>query len=184
MRPRAKKPKAKTQSSGSSPHDQATAYAKAVVAGQIVAGPHVRAACTRHLRDLKDGKARGLVWSVEQSERVIAYFREVLTVDVEEKDDYGQVESRAVPFVLQPWQAFIVGSLFGWRTKDGFRRFRRAYVEIGKGNGKSPMAAGLGHYMLTATGKIRAESTRLRPTRTRRRSCSATRCPCGTAPRI
>lgn len=157
MRPRAKKPKAKTQSSGSSPHDEATAYAKAVVAGQIVAGPHVRAACTRHLRDLKDGKARGLVWSVEQSERVIAYFREVLTVDVEEKDDYGQVESRAVPFVLQPWQAFIVGSLFGWRTKDGFRRFRRAYVEIGKGNGKSPIAAGIGHYMLTATGKIRAE---------------------------
>ena len=128
-----------------------------MAAGQIVAGPHVRAACARHLRDLKDGKKRGLAWSIEQSERAIAYFREVLTVEKEVKDDLGLVESRAVPFELEAWQAFIVGSLFGWRTKDGFRRFRRAYVEIGKGNGKSPIAAGIGHYMLTATGKLRAE---------------------------
>ena len=51
---------------------------------------------------------------------------------------------------------FIVGSLFGWR-RNGIRRFRRAYVEIGKGNGKSPLAAGIGHYMMTATKKLRAE---------------------------
>ena len=65
--------------------------------------------------------------------------------------------SRAVPFVLKPWQCFVVGSLFGWVNEAGFRRFRRGYVEIGKGNGKSPMAAGIGHYMLTAQKKLRAE---------------------------
>ena len=35
-----------------------------------------------------------------------------------------------------PSQAFIIGSLFGSKREDGRRRFRRAYIEQGKGNGK------------------------------------------------
>lgn len=142
--------------------DQATEYARAVVAGSIVAGPHIRAACARHLRDLETGGARGLEWRVAESEKVIRYFRTVLTVEAGDK---------VLPFVLRPWQCFIVGSLFGWfatvalEDDEGkptgqlgsLRRFRRAYIEIGKGNGKSPMAAGIGHYMHSASGKVRAE---------------------------
>lgn len=137
--------------------DPATAYALAVHAGTIVAGPHVRAACRRHLDDLETGAERGLAWDVEAVNRVIGFFRDVLTVEIEEQDDEGGVSSRAVPFVLQPSQAFIVGSLFGWKRANGLRRFRRAYIEAGKGSGKSPLAAGIGHYMLTATGKLSAE---------------------------
>lgn len=66
-------------------------------------------------------------------------------------------EFEGIPFVLQPWQAFIVGSLFGWVDEHGFRRFRVAYIEIGKGNGKSPLAAGIGLYCLTADNEQRAE---------------------------
>ncbi|MGX1107851.1 MULTISPECIES: terminase large subunit [Bradyrhizobium] len=137
--------------------DPATAYALAVGAGKIVAGPHVRAACKRHLQDLETAEVRGLVWDTAAVKRVVGYFRDVLTVEIEDTADYGAVTSRAVPFVLQPWQAFIVGSLFGWKRSDGLRRFRRAYIEAGKGSGKSPLAAGVGHYMLTALGKLRAE---------------------------
>lgn len=137
--------------------DQVFEYARGVVAGTILAGPHVRAACKRHLNDLDLGSERGLRWDVEASERVIGFFRDVLTVEVEQKDEYGANISRAVPFILQDWQAFIVGSLFGWKNAEGLRRFRRAYVEVGKGNGKSPIAAGIGHYMLSAAGKLRAE---------------------------
>lgn len=125
-----------------------------MVAGAIVAGPYVRAACERHLADLK---RKDLVWDTEAVLRVVGFFRDILTVEIERRDDYGAVESLAVPFNLEPWQAFVVGSIFGWKTQSGLRRFRRAFVEIGKGNGKSPMAAGIGHYMLTASGKIRAE---------------------------
>jgi len=138
-------------------HDPATAYALAVLAGEIVAGPHVRAACNRHLDDLKTGADRGLVWDVDAVNRVVGFFRDVLTVEVEQQDDDGGVSSHAVPFVLHPSQAFIVGSLFGWKWTSGLRRFRRAYVEAGKGSGKSPLAAGIGHYMLMATGKLSAE---------------------------
>lgn len=128
-----------------------------MVSGTIIAGPYVRAACQRHLNDLQYGHERGLIWDPEKAQRVIDFFKYVLTVEVEEKDEYGEVHSRAVPFILRPWQAFIVGSLYGWVNEAGFRRFRRAYVEIGKGNGKSPMAAGIGHYMLVAQKKLRAE---------------------------
>jgi phage terminase large subunit-like protein len=137
--------------------DRCTDYAKQVVAKKIIAGPYVRAACERHLRDLKEAKKRELSWDVESAERACGFFEDVLTVEVEKPNDSGANESRVEPFHLEPWECFIVGSLFGWRTSNGLRRFRRAYIEIGKGNGKSPLAAGIGHYMLTALKKIRAE---------------------------
>lgn len=154
MAPKAKKKRAKPASS--LPTDPATLYALDVVSGRVVAGPHVRDACARHLRDLEHGHKRGLSWDVKSVERVIKFFLTVLTVEVEYTDKLGESQSAAVPFKLEPSQCFIVGSLFGWK-RNGLRRFRRAYIEIGKGNGKSPLAAGIGHYMLTATGKLRAE---------------------------
>lgn len=130
--------------------DPATAYALAVVNGEVVAGPHVRAACHRHLRDLQEGARRGLAFDVEKCLRAIGFFRDVLRLNG------GQHEGS--PFVLEPWQAFIVGCLFGWvYVATGFRRFRTAYIEIGKGNGKSPLAAGIGLYCLVADSEPRAE---------------------------
>jgi phage terminase large subunit-like protein len=127
-----------------------------VVEGKTVAGPYVRAACQRHLDDLEHGHKSGLTWHVDEVQRVIDYFRQVLTVEIEHQDD-GETVSEAIPFIPHESQEFILGSIFGWRNKLGHRRFRRAYVEIGKGNGKSPLAAGIGHYMLTATKKLRGE---------------------------
>lgn len=137
--------------------DEVTAYATAVIAGDIIAGPWVRAACSRHLQDLLVGGDRGLAFDIAAAQRAIGFFGSVLTVEVEGRDDYGEIVTWSVPFVLEGWQAFNVGSLFGWKNAQGFRRFRRAYVEIAKGNGKSPLAAGIGHYMMSACKKIRAE---------------------------
>lgn len=156
MSPKKKtKPKSSSRARVKLPSDPATRYARDVVAGKVIAGPHVRASCQRHLDDLRHGKRRGLTWHPDLVKRVVDYFRLVLTVEVEYDED-GESHSRAVPFVLEPSQAFIVGSLFGWKRR-GLRRFRRAYVEEAKGNGKSPLGAGIGHYMMTATGKLRAE---------------------------
>tara|TARA_R110002073_G_scaffold68128_3_gene169207 strand:+ start:453 stop:2279 length:1827 start_codon:yes stop_codon:yes gene_type:complete len=147
----------KTPSKLISTKDQTTDYAKNVTSGAIIAGPHVRNSCKRHLNDLKVGKKRGLIFDVAAAQRAIGFFRDVLTVEIEYEDEDGEVASRAIPFVLAPAQCFIIGSLYGWKNKLGYRRFRRAYVEQGKGNGKSPLAAGIGHLMLTADKKIRAE---------------------------
>lgn len=120
-----------------------------MVSGVVVAGPLVRAACKRHLADLEHGATRGLVWSVEDARRAIDFFAQVL------KLNGGDFEGK--PFVLLPWQQFCVGSIFGWLNADGYRRFRTAYMEIGKGAGKSPLAAGIGLYMLCSDDEARAE---------------------------
>ncbi|MEM1430621.1 MAG: terminase TerL endonuclease subunit [Pseudomonadota bacterium] len=122
--------------------DPVAAYAEAVTNGEVIAGPHVRAACARHLRDLDDGAERGLVWDADAARRALGFFPDVLRLSE------GQFEGRK--FELHPSQVFIVGSLFGWKRADGTRRFRRAYVEQGKGNGKSPLAAGIGLYGMMA----------------------------------
>ena len=128
--------------------DATTDYALKVRAGTIVAGRLVRLACERHLNE-KDELPRGLIWDREKAEHIIEFFREALCLTGGEQGSQ--------PFVLDPSQEFIVGSLFGWLSDDGYRRFRVAYIEEGKGNGKSPLAAGIGLYMLMADGEWRPE---------------------------
>jgi phage terminase large subunit-like protein len=131
--------------------DPVTHYAEAVRDGKIVAARLVRLACDRHLRDLKAQKAKGLDWRPQEAIDVIDFFANVLCLP-ESNDASAEAPSAGQPFVLSPWQQFIVGSLFGWYTAEGFRRFRVAYVEISKGSGKTPMFAGCLLYMLV-TGR-------------------------------
>jgi phage terminase large subunit-like protein len=129
--------------------DRINDYAEGVLAGRIVAGPHVRNACRRHFDDLEKGPGRGLYFDIDAADQKVGFFENVLRLSE------GQFEG--LPFELHPAQVFIVGSLFGWMRKDGTRRFRRAYVEQGKGNGKSPMAGGIGLIGMTADGEAGAQ---------------------------
>jgi phage terminase large subunit-like protein len=138
-----------TPQADTSADDRVSAFANDVLTGRIVAGPDVRNACKRHLRDLEHGPARGLIWVQELADRAIGFFEDVLCLNG------GEYEG--MPFLLAPWQTFVVGSLFGWMTEDGFRRFRLAYIETGKGSGKSPLVAGIGLYGLVSDGEQRAE---------------------------
>lgn len=61
------------------------------------------------------------------------------------------------PFQLMPWQEQIVRDIFGIVDENGFRQFRTAYVEIGKKNGKSELAAAIALYLLFADGEAGAE---------------------------
>lgn len=143
--------KKKSQETNSSVEldDPVTSYAQAVVNGDIVAGPHVRNACRRHLEDMKHGHERGLRFDLDAVHRILKFCRTVCYL----KD--GQFNGK--PFIPHASQQFILGSIFGWKKADGFRRFRRAYIEQGKGNGKSPMAAAIGLYGLVADGEASAE---------------------------
>jgi len=126
-------------------HDPVTAYARAVAAGEIVAGPWVRKASQRHLDDIKAARSRRLVWHLDRALKAIEFFPDMLRLE------------DGSPFELLGWQKFVVGSLFGWYNADGTRRFRTAYVETGKGSGKTPLAAGIGLYGLAADGQAAAE---------------------------
>lgn len=128
--------------------DSATDYALRVADGTIVAGPWVRLAARRHLQDLEHGHQRGLTWHPERGEHAITFI-ECLR--------HYQGATAGKPFILSAWQRFVVGVLFGWYTIEGQRRFRIAYVEIGKGNGKTPLAAAVALYGLIADGEAGAE---------------------------
>ena len=61
------------------------------------------------------------------------------------------------PFWLLPWQEQIVRDIFGIVDEEGHRQFRTAYVEIGKKNGKSELAAAVALYLLYGDREPSAE---------------------------
>lgn len=126
--------------------DGCTLYALKVRDREVLAGPWVRLACKRHLKDLERDD---LIWDLDAANHAIDFFPDMLR--------FTDGDKAGDPFDLELWQQFIVGCLFGWKGLDGWRRFRTAYVEIGKGNGKSPLAGGIGLYLLAADGEAAAE---------------------------
>jgi hypothetical protein len=106
--------------------DPVTTYARKVSQGKVIAGPEVRAACNRHLEDLR--KAGNWEYRFDKclAQRVIDFFRDELRL--------ASGKHEAKPFDPLDWQKFILGSLFGWvHVVTGKRRFRMAYVETAKG---------------------------------------------------
>ena len=61
------------------------------------------------------------------------------------------------PFRLEPWQRTLVRELFGWKQADGTRRYRKLYLEVPRGNGKSTFAAGLALLLLAVDGEKSAK---------------------------
>jgi len=125
----------------------------------IVAGPYVRLACQRHLRDRElaaaaaaCGHPKGFWFNEVAADHIINFFEQVLRLP-DTRDDAGQ----ALPFLLAPAQDFILGCCFGWTKIDGYRRFVTAYIEMGKGNGKTPLIAGIGLYGLVMDNEYAAQ---------------------------
>ena len=70
----------------------------------------------------------------------------------------GEWARKRMTLKLEPWQKFILSTLFGWkRAKDGLRRFREAYIEVPRKNGKSCFVAPVGLYMFVEDGEAGAE---------------------------
>ena len=129
----------------------ATAYAEAVAAAKIPAGPYVRAAADRHLRDLAEGHKRGLVYRPDLAEHAISFQRFI-------RHSKGEWQGQILQFA--PWQEFILGCAFGWTIVEDDthrRRFQTVYEEIPKKNGKSTKCAFVGLYGLIADGEPGAE---------------------------
>ncbi len=132
--------------------DRVTAYAEAVIAGEIIAGKKNRLACQRHIDDLEHGPARGLYFDIDAADTFFEFCEGEHGLKLFEGQFYGK------PFMLLGWQAFCTGSLYGWKVKEtDYRRFKVAYIEAGKGSGKSPLAAAIGLYGMTLDGEQGAQ---------------------------
>lgn len=111
--------------------DRVTQHAINLVDGNLdrPVGKTERLAGERHLRDLeRQGTAEfPFVFDLEKSQELID-FAETLTL---------AEGNEPQPLRLWGFQDFIFGSWHGWRTLEGYRRFRTSYVQVARQNGKS-----------------------------------------------
>lgn len=115
--------------------NQAEQYISDVISGKEIACLYVKQMVKRHVNDLKKKRF--------PYEFIADYGDAALGIISKLKHTRGK-EFAGKPFQLQPFQSFIVWSLFGWRVKKtAFRRFQKAYIETAKKSGKSEFAAAL-----------------------------------------
>jgi phage terminase large subunit-like protein len=88
-------------------------------------------------------------FSEEHATRAERFFSELLV--------FVEGEKAGKPLRLEEWQRKIVRELFGWVRPDGGRRYRIAYIEVPRKNGKSTFAAGIALYLLLADKEQRPQ---------------------------
>lgn len=132
---------------------QAEDYARAVVAGKILACRWIKLLCQKHLDDLELQAEDSYPYKFEPAKaEKVAKFLQLLP------HTKGKWAGKRELIKLEPWQLFSVCVPFGWlRKKDGTRRYRTMLVFVPRKNGKSIIGGGLGVYMFTADGEFGAE---------------------------
>lgn len=145
---------AKTRSTHSEPDyvDVGLAYARDVLGGKIPACRYVKLACQRHLDDLKRWDSEDSpYWFDRRAANAKCRFVELLP------HTKGIWAAKQQKIKLEPWQCFVETVRFGWKRRNGTRRFRKSYEEVPRKNGKSIRKAATGLYMLAADGEFGAE---------------------------
>jgi phage terminase large subunit-like protein len=118
-------------------------------------GKYERLALERHERDLAlskqpGGHPRGLYFDEAAADHAVQF--------IERYCKHWKGEWAGAPITLEDWQSLnIIRVIFGWRRRDGTRRFRKAWIELARKNGKTVIAAAIALYLLVADGEMGAE---------------------------
>ena len=138
--------------------DVAKQYLNDVLRGRISACKWLKAACKRQSDDLKRWakKSTPFFFDPSRAGKPCRFIENLTHVK-------GPLAGQKI--TLEPWQIFIITTIFGWVKKDGSRRFRRVYIEVPRGNAKSTLTSGIALYMLCADGEGGAECYSLATTR-------------------
>jgi phage terminase large subunit-like protein len=110
-------------------------------------GKYERLAYERDTRD--HAGSRGFFFDATAAEHPITF--------IESLCRHHKGEWAGKPLLLEDWQKRIIRAVFGWKRADGSRRYRIAYIEVPRKNGKSELAAALGLYLLVADHEPGAE---------------------------
>lgn len=122
--------------------DRTTAYAKLIVDGGKICGRSEFLACKRHLDDMQR-KDFEYIFDVDIAERHIELANK-LTIG--EGTSPRKLSTRG-------FQNFIIGNIFGWRKKRSkTRRYREAYIQMARQNGKSFIAGAMANDFCTFSG--------------------------------
>ncbi|MED2372656.1 terminase large subunit [Bacillus thuringiensis] len=133
-----------------SPNILATWYAEQVVKGNIIASKKVILASRRHLNDLKKQGTEEFpyIFDEDLAHRPIKFIEKFCRPS---KGNFKQL-------ILQPWQHFVLGSLFGWVHKETrLRRFKEGLIFVGRKNGKTTIISGVANYGVSKDGEKGAD---------------------------
>lgn len=123
--------------------DKTTAYARLIVDGGKTCGRSEYLACKRHLDDMARGEDFPYTFDAATAERHI---------ELANKLTIGEGNNPR-PLKTRGFQNFIIGSLFGWRRKRSkSRRYREAYIQMARQNGKSFIAGEMCNDFATFSG--------------------------------
>lgn len=109
-------------------------YIEKVLSGELVAPEKIKKACQRHINDLERSKSEDFpyIFDEKQANKAIQFMELLPGTDGQSIQMLG-------------FQKFIIGSLYGWRTKQGdLRRFNRALISMSRKNSKTYLASGIG----------------------------------------
>ena len=114
-------------------------YVARVLDGRINTGVEISAACRRY----KDDLMRGNLELRPRDPDIAINIMQTTLVHAQGEDLEG-LPLLGRPFLLEPWQMFIIYNLLGfYYAGTNNRRFKEAFIEVGRKNGKTSMIAGL-----------------------------------------
>ncbi|ELU6142223.1 terminase large subunit [Listeria monocytogenes] len=120
-------------------HDSVMNYVNEVAKGKKIAGKEIQQAAKRFKRDLKNKEYE---FNPKDAEFVIGIIERTFVHDQGERIDGTPL--RGTPFILEPWQKFIIYSLLGFYIKGTIiRRFKEAFIFLPRKNGKTRFVAAL-----------------------------------------
>ena len=129
--------------------DRAIQYAKDVRSGDQIACRLVKLAVKRWFDDLDNAHERGFFFD---EAKALRYFRFVATHC---RHYIGHMDGKPLDF--EPWQCFAEANIHGWVNREGYRRFRMSFEEVGRKNGKSTKHSASANYYLFGDAESAAE---------------------------
>ena len=114
-------------------------YVEDIISGKKLACREIIQACERFRRDLENPKYD---FKVKDAEFVIGIIEKTF---VHQKGETMQgYPLRGTPFLLEPWQKFVVYSLLGFFHKDTIlRKYKEAFMMLPRKQGKTPFMSAL-----------------------------------------
>lgn len=120
-------------------YDVVMEYANSIVEDRKIAGEELIQSCQRFLDDLN---SPDYDFNPKDAEFVIGIIEKTFVHDQGEKLDGTPL--RGEPFLLEPWQKFIIYNLLGfYHTGTKLRRYKEAFIYIPRKNGKTRFVGAL-----------------------------------------
>lgn len=120
-------------------YDTVFEYARSIVEGRKVACRETIQMCQRFFKDLENP---AYDFNPKDAEFVIGIIEK--TFVHQKGEDMEGHPLRRKPFLLQPWQKFVVYNLLGFFHKETIlRRFKEAFIMLARKNGKTPFMSAL-----------------------------------------